>query len=151
MRADDRHGRIVLVVEDNPLDQELIERGLDARNSALYLAKVDDGEAALEYLVRAADCEVIMGRAAPSLVLLDLNLPNLDGREVLARLREDERFTTLPIVVLSTSGSEEDIRSSYTLGCNSYIQKPDDPNAFMDAIRAVRDYWLGIVSLPPAA
>ena len=137
---------VVLLIEDNQLDQELVDRAIGRDHPNLRLEKLGDGESALRYLFTAASDTSASG--VPDLVLLDLNLPNLDGREVLAHLREHDRFAALPVVVLSTSRSEADVCLSYRLGCNSYVVKPDDPDEFITTIRTLRDYWLGVVTLP---
>lgn len=123
--------REILLVEDNPDDVELTRLAFEEAQVANTLTVVRDGAEALDYLFargRYADRDP---QDLPSLVLLDLNLPKLDGREVLQAIRNDERTRSLPVVVLTTSAEPFDVEASYTLGVNSYIQKPVDFNQFV--------------------
>ncbi|MFZ5662160.1 MAG: response regulator [Pseudomonadota bacterium] len=134
--------REILLVEDNPDDVELTRLAFEEAQVANTLTVVRDGAEALDYLFargRYADRDP---QDLPSLVLLDLNLPKLDGREVLQAIRNDERTRALPVVVLTTSAEPFDVEASYTLGVNSYIQKPVDFNQFVWAVKQVGLYWL---------
>jgi CheY-like chemotaxis protein len=134
--------REILLVEDNPDDVELTRLAFEEAQVANTLTVVRDGAEALDYLFargRYADRDP---QDLPSLVLLDLNLPKLDGREVLQAIRNDERTRSLPVVVLTTSAEPFDVEASYTLGVNSYIQKPVDFNQFVWAVKQVGLYWL---------
>lgn len=132
----------ILLVEDNPDDVELTRIAFDEAKIANRLIVVSDGVEALDYLfARGAHA----GRDPddmPSIVLLDLNLPKVDGREVLQAIRADERTRTLPVVVLTTSTEPFDVEASYALGVNSYIQKPVDFEQFVWAVKQVGLYWL---------
>jgi len=132
----------ILLVEDNPDDIELTRIAFDEAKVANRLVVVRDGAEALDYLfARGAHA----GRDAadlPSIVLLDLNLPRVDGREVLQAIREDARTRSLPVVVLTTSTEPFDLESAYALGVNSYIQKPVDFERFVWAVKQVGLYWL---------
>ena len=132
----------ILLVEDNPDDVELTRIAFDEAKVANRLVVVRDGAEALDYLfARGAHAD----RAPddlPSIVLLDLNLPRVDGREVLQAIREDPRTRSLPVVVLTTSTEPFDLESAYALGVNSYIQKPVDFERFVWAVKQVGLYWL---------
>ena len=132
----------ILLVEDNPDDVELTRIAFEESNLANRLVVVGDGAEALDYLfARGAHA----GRDPddlPSIVLLDLNLPKLDGREVLQAIRANEKTRALPVVVLTTSTEPFDVDASYALGVNSYIQKPVDFERFVWAVKQVGLYWL---------
>lgn len=138
----------LLLVEDNPADVRLtVEAFRDARlMSHLHVAR--DGVEAMNFLRKEARFEAA---PTPDLILLDLNLPRMDGREVLREAKSDERLRRIPIVVITTSNSEEDIARSYDLHANSYVTKPSDYEEFAEVIRLIEGYWLDAVQLPPAA
>ena len=132
----------ILLVEDNPDDVELTRLAFDEAKIANQLAIVGDGAEALDYLFargRFADRDPA---DLPSLVLLDLNLPKIDGREVLQAIRANEATRALPVVVLTTSTEPFDVEATYALGVNSYIQKPVDFEQFVWAVKQVGLYWL---------
>jgi two-component system response regulator len=132
----------ILLVEDNPDDVELTRLAFDEAKIANQLAVVGDGAEALDYLFargRFADRDPA---DLPSLVLLDLNLPKVDGREVLQAIRANEATRALPVVVLTTSTEPFDVEATYALGVNSYIQKPVDFEQFVWAVKQVGLYWL---------
>ena len=132
----------ILLVEDNPDDVELTRLAFEEANVANDMAVVRDGAEALDYLFargRYADRDPM---ELPSIVLLDLNLPKLDGREVLQAIRAEPATRELPVVVLTTSVEPFDVEASYALGANSYIQKPVDFEQFVGAVRQVGLYWL---------
>lgn len=132
----------ILLVEDNPDDVELTRLAFDEAKIANQLAVVSDGAEALDYLFargRFADRDPA---DLPSLVLLDLNLPKVDGREVLQAIRANEATRALPVVVLTTSTEPFDVEATYALGVNSYIQKPVDFEQFVWAVKQVGLYWL---------
>lgn len=136
----------ILLVEDNPGDVRLIQRGLKNFRVLNTLHVVQDGVEALEFLR-------LEGRFAaaprPDLILLDLNLPRKDGREVLAEVKQDPNLKRIPIVVLSSSSADEDIARAYDLYANCYVTKPVDLNGFLGAVRSIEDFWLAAVKLPP--
>lgn len=136
----------ILLVEDNPDDEELTRIAFQESNLLNELVVARDGEQALDYLLDPAG----KGHPLPSLVLLDLKLPKIDGLEVLRRLRADPRSRLLPVVVLTTSKEESDLLSSYELGCNSYIRKPVVFTDFIEAVRQLGMYWLMLNEAPPA-
>ena len=129
--------RTILLVEDNPDDEELTLRALKRNRIANHVEVARDGAEALDVLFRQADEERL-----PSLVLLDLQLPKLDGLEVLRRLRADPRTAAARVVVFTTSREERDVVASYHLGANSFIRKPLDFNAFTEAVQRLGMYWL---------
>ncbi|KGO98609.1 chemotaxis protein CheY [Lysobacter defluvii IMMIB APB-9 = DSM 18482] len=132
----------ILLVEDNPDDVELTRLAFAEAKIANRLVVVGDGAEALDYLFGRGRHEGRDPADLPSLVLLDLNLPKVDGREVLQAIRGEERTRTLPVVVLTTSTEPFDVEASYALGVNSYIQKPVDFEQFVWAVKQVGLYWL---------
>lgn len=132
----------ILLVEDNPDDVELTRIAFDEAKIANRLIVVSDGVEALDYLFARGAHADRDPDDMPSIVLLDLNLPKVDGREVLQAIRADERTRTLPVVVLTTSTEPFDVEASYALGVNSYIQKPVDFEQFVWAVKQVGLYWL---------
>jgi len=137
----------ILLIEDNPADQEMTRRALTRANSNVTLEVVDDGEQALDFLLRR-DGYAEPDTPSPQLVLLDLNLPKLSGKEVIRRIREDAALKHVPLIVLSTSHADEDVLESYRLGCNSYIIKPNRFDDFVSTMALVTGYWLHGVCLP---
>jgi len=136
----------ILLVEDNPDDEALALRALKKSAIADDLVVARDGVEALDYLLE----QNRSGADLPALVLLDINLPRLNGLEVLKRLRENVVTQLLPVVMLSSSREEQDIFSSYDYGCNSYIRKPVDFRQFSDMIIQVERYWLKLNEAPNA-
>jgi CheY-like chemotaxis protein len=141
--------KVILLVEDNPDDEALAIRALKRHHIGNKIVVAHDGVEALDYLFCTgmyADRDI---GNKPSVVLLDLKLPRIDGLEVLRRVREDPRTKFLPVVVLTTSSEEGDLLNSYSLGCNSYICKPVDFVQFSEAIRQLGMYWLLMNEPPP--
>jgi CheY-like chemotaxis protein len=139
----------ILLVEDNPDDEALAIRALKRHHIGNEIIIAHDGVEALDYLFGTG---LYAGRdtnTKPSVILLDLKLPRLNGLEVLRRLRSDERTRLLPVVVLTTSSEEQDMINSYSFGCNSYIRKPVDFIQFSEAIRQLGMYWLLMNEIPP--
>jgi CheY-like chemotaxis protein len=139
---------VILLVEDDPEDQELTRRALRTSKLRNDLHVVNDGEQALDYLYRKNEFADPRKAPRPDLILLDLNMPKLDGRAVLARIKQDPDLRRIPVVVLTTSSQEEDILRSYDLGVNSYITKPVRMDGFVEAIRHLEHYWFNLVVLP---
>jgi CheY-like chemotaxis protein len=135
----------VLLVEDDPGDVLLIQEAFEFNKVHNNLNIVRDGEQALAYLRREGEYE---GAARPDLVLLDLNLPRKDGREVLEEVKSDEVLRTIPIVVLTTSEAEEDVLRSYQLHANAYVTKPVDFDRFVSIVRQIDDFFVSVVRLP---
>jgi CheY-like chemotaxis protein len=134
--------KAILLVEDNPDDVELTRIAFAEAKIANELTVVGDGAEALDYLFARGRYAERDPEDLPSIVLLDLNLPKVDGREVLQTIRADARTRSLPVVVLTTSTEPFDVQASYALGVNSYIQKPVDFNQFVWAVKQVGLYWL---------
>jgi two-component system, response regulator len=132
---------IIFLVEDNAMDEELTLRALKKNNLANPVVVARDGAEALDYLFAQGPHA---GKPAllPRVILLDLNLPKIDGLDVLRALRTDERTKLLPVVVLTSSQQEQDLVRSYSLGANSYVRKPVDFTQFVEAIRQLGMYWL---------
>jgi len=140
---------VILLAEDDRGDQELTRRALEEGKIRNDLRIVEDGEEALAYLHRRGKYKDPATSPRPDLLLLDLNLPRVDGREVLERVRADSKLRRMAVVVLTTSRQEEDILRSYELGCNSFITKPVGMEQFIRVIHALEEYWFQIVVLPP--
>ena len=136
----------MLLVEDNPDDVELTRRALLESKITNQLVVVQDGVEALTYLQEAA--LGLNGRRLPTVILLDLKLPRMDGLELLQQIRSNEKLKRLPVVVLTSSKEQEDIMRSYDLGANSYIRKPVDFEQFNEAVRQLGLYWL-LLNEPP--
>ena len=135
----------ILLVEDNPGDVRLTQEALSEAKVRNNLAVAKDGVEALSYLRREPPFEEA---SRPDLILLDLNLPRKDGREVLAEIKADANLRRLPVVVLTTSSAEKDVLESYNLYANCYITKPVDLDQFVRIVSSIEDFWLTIVKLP---
>jgi CheY-like chemotaxis protein len=140
---------VILLAEDDPGDQELTRRALEEGRMRSELHIVKDGEEALDYLLHRGTYVNPATAPRPDLLLLDLNMPKIDGRQVLQRIRADERLRRLAVVVLSTSQDAEDILCTYDLGANSYITKPMELRKFMQVIQVLETYWFETVVLSP--
>ena len=136
----------ILLVEDNLGDLRLTQEALKDAKVANTLHVVEDGVLALDFLHRRPP---FAEAPRPDLILLDLNLPRKNGREVLAEIKSDERFRAIPVVILTTSQAEEDVLRAYDLHANCYITKPVDFTQFTTIVRTIEDFWLTIVTLPP--
>jgi CheY-like chemotaxis protein len=136
----------ILLVEDNPADVELTREALEHAKLRNRLHVALDGLAALAFLRRQGP---YAAAPRPDLILLDLNLPRKDGREVLAEIKADPNLKVIPVVILTTSQAEEDILKSYALNANCYVTKPVDFAAFMKVVQAIDDFWFSVVVLPP--
>ncbi|PMS36658.1 response regulator receiver domain-containing protein [Trinickia symbiotica] len=135
----------ILLVEDSPTDVMMTREALEDYKVRNPLHVVEDGVAAMEYLRREGKHR---DAPRPGLVMLDLNLPRKSGREVLEELKADPDLRSIPVVVLSTSKSEEDVAKSYGLHANCYITKPVDFSSFVEVVRSINDFWFGVVTLP---
>lgn len=140
--------RAILLVEDNPDDEELTTLALRESGIVNQIAVARDGEEALDWLFGRGRHAGRDPAELPQVVLLDLKLPKIDGLEVLAAIRADERTRTLPVVVLTSSREDRDLVESYRLGCNSYVRKPVDFQQFLDAARQLGLYWLVLNEVP---
>lgn len=136
----------ILLIEDGPGDIRLTQEALKEGKVLNRLHVATDGETAMSFLLRK-------GRYAhaprPDLILLDLNLPKKDGREVLAEIKNTPALRRIPVVVLTTSNAEQDVLQAYELNCNCYITKPVDLQQFLTVIESIQDFWLTVVTLPP--
>ena len=137
----------ILMVEDNPGDVRLTREALKGGKVWNQLHVVEDGVAALDFLNRRPPHE---DAPRPDLILLDLNLPKKDGREVLAAIKSDESLKPIPVVILTTSQAEEDVIRAYALNANCYVTKPVDFLQFTRIVQAIESFWLTVVTLPPA-
>jgi two-component system response regulator len=142
--------RYILLVEDNPDDEELTLLSLRKNNLAHEIIVVRDGVEAIEYLFGNGQYAGRDVSRVPTVILLDLKLPKLDGLGVLKRLRADERTRTLPVVVLTSSSQDADVIASYNLGANSYVRKPVEFGAFVEAVSSLGLYWVLLNRPPPA-
>jgi CheY-like chemotaxis protein len=141
--------KTILLVEDNPSDEKLTIMAFKKSGIVNEISVVHDGVEALDYLFATGDYSARKDLPLPSVVLLDLMLPRLDGMDVLRRLRADERTKHLPVVVLTSSKEDEDIVRSYALGANAYVRKPVDFIQFADAVRTLGLFWLLWNEAPP--
>jgi two-component system, chemotaxis family, response regulator Rcp1 len=136
----------ILLVEDSPSDTELTLEALKDFKVRNHVSIVEDGVLALQFLRREGQ---YAEAPRPDLIMLDLNLPRKDGREVLSEIKADNQFKTIPVVVLTTSRADQDILRAYELNANCYITKPVDFDQFLEVVRCIETFWLYIVALPP--
>ena len=135
----------ILLVEDSPGDARLAREGLKQCKTHNTLNVVDDGVKAMAFLNRQGE---YAAAPRPDLILLDLNLPRKDGRQVLREIKEDARFKAIPVVILTTSKADEDINKTYSLHANCYVTKPLELKQFLDVMRSIEDFWFTTVRLP---
>ncbi|HKN74407.1 MAG TPA: response regulator [Candidatus Acidoferrum sp.] len=138
----------VLLVEDSPGDVRLTQEAFHEVNQLVYLHVVNDGVEAMAFLKREGK---LRHAPRPDMILLDLNLPRLDGRQVLARIKEDENLKTIPTVILTTSEDQMDILKSYELLANCYLTKPVELDQFEKLVKSINEFWLTMVKLPRQA
>lgn len=138
----------ILLVDDNPADVRLAKEAMKDAKVWNRICEAYDGDQAMAFLNKQGDYREA---PTPDLVILDLNMPRKDGREVLAEMRADKRFTHIPVVILTTSAAEEDVMKSYGLHANCYVVKPFDLDSFIDVVKAIEEFWLCMVMLPRAA
>ncbi len=135
----------ILLVEDNPGDVRLTQEAFKEGKMINNLSVVGDGVKAMGFLRKEGK---YANSPEPNLILLDLNMPRMDGREVLAEIKKDENLRHIPVIVLTTSEAEQDIFKSYDLHANCYITKPVDLDQFNNVVKSINDFWLGVVKLP---
>jgi chemotaxis family two-component system response regulator Rcp1 len=135
----------ILMVEDDPADVRLTREALKNKKVHTTMSTVEDGLEAMAYLRREG---AYAGMPRPDLILLDLNMPRMDGREVLVELKKDPGLRRIPVIVLTTSEGEEDILSAYEMNANCYITKPVDWKQFIRVVELIEDFWLTVVKLP---
>jgi len=136
----------ILLVEDNPADARLALEAFRECRRAHHLRVVEDGAAALAYLRHEGE---YAAAPRPDLVLLDLNLPRIDGHTVLREIKSDPRLCTIPVVVLTTSTSEQDVRAAYEAHANGYVAKPVDFERFGEIVASIESFWMNAATLPP--
>ena len=136
----------ILLVEDNEGDILLATEALRAGKIANEISVVKDGQDAIDFLQRTNGYESAI---IPDLILLDINLPKIDGKEVLSVIKQDEKLRVIPVVVLTTSSAQEDILDAYYNHANCYITKPVDLDKFLDIVHKIENFWLSVVRLPP--
>ena len=136
----------ILLVEDSPSDAAFAVEAFRDTTLPNHLTLVDDGVEAIAFLRRQGN---FADAIRPDLILLDLNLPRKDGREVLAEIKSDQELKTIPVLILTTSQAENDVLNAYKLNANGYIQKPVDFTRFLDIIRAIEAFWFRAATLPP--
>lgn len=141
------HAVDVLLIEDNPGDVRLTREALKEGRIAINLSVANDGLEAMKILRQEGD---YANRPLPDLVLLDLNMPKMDGREVLRLIKSDDNLKRIPVVVLTTSAAEKDILQAYGLHANCYITKPVELDQFMAIVKSIEGFWLTVVKLPKA-
>ena len=138
----------ILLVEDSPEDYEATVRAFQRAGLKNTIIRCEDGDSALDYLHRRGRYADPEASPRPGVILLDLNLPGTDGREVLQEVKKDEQLCRIPVIVLTTSMDERDVEACYQAGANSYIQKPVDMDGFIRAIERLNGYWFEVVVLP---
>ncbi len=138
----------ILLVEDNLHDIEIAQRAFSKSAAAVKLVVVRYGQDALDYLNHRGKFHPPDTSPRPALILLDLNLPRMNGFEVLKKIKQDEHLKSIPVIILTVSDRNEDIVPSYALGANTYIQKPVDFKNFIQIVKTIEGYWIGIASLP---
>jgi CheY-like chemotaxis protein len=141
----------ILLVEDTPEDAEATLRAFKKAGMANPIYHCRDGDEALDFLRHRGRYKDAAQAPRPGMILLDLNMPGTDGREVLSEIKADESLRQIPVIVLTTSADERDIQTCYRDGANSYIQKPVDMKGFVESIQRLVDYWYHIVLLPKGA
>jgi two-component system, chemotaxis family, response regulator Rcp1 len=146
MNTDQGRAIEILLVEDSPSDTDLTVEALKDFKVRNHVNIVEDGVLAMQFLRRQGP---FAEAPRPDLIMLDLNLPRKDGREVLADIKADDNLKTIPIVVLTTSRADQDILRAYQLNANCYINKPVDFNQFLEVVRSIEAFWLFVVTLPP--
>ena len=144
----ERQHQTVLVIEDSPEDFEATRRALVKSRMHNGIRHCQNGDEALDYLFRRNQFADPETSPRPGIILLDLNMPGTDGREVLAEIKQDDDLRKIPVIVLTTSTDERDIEACYAAGANSYVQKPVGLEGFMQAIQRLHDYWFEIVVYP---
>ena len=149
MSPDNRAAITILMADDDPEDRMLAEDALREARLENEIHFAYDGEDLLDYLGRQGRHETLQGQPLPGLILLDLNMPRMDGREALAAIKSNPKWQHIPVVVLTTSSAETDIMRSYHLGGNSFITKPVTFDGLVHVMRSLGDYWFHVVALPP--
>ena len=134
--------------DDDPDDQLLVSDALEEARLGNDIDFTNNGKELMQYLNREGQFSHLVDQPLPGLILLDLNMPVMDGREVLSKIKQHEKFRSIPIIVLTTSKAEADIARTYDMGVNSFIMKPVSFDSLVDMVKSVTDYWFHLVSLP---
>ncbi len=145
MREQNRQPRVVLLVEDSPGDVRLTREAFKGAAVQIRLCVAEDGAEAMDFLLRLGKH---VDAPRPDVILLDLNLPKKDGREVLKEIKESPALKTIPVVILTTSASDADVLRSYLLHANCFITKPVDLEGFLTVVKSIDSFWLSVVKLP---
>jgi len=143
-----QHPAKILLVEDNNHDIEIAQRAFSQGTTSCELIVVRDGEEALDYLQHRGKYHPVSLSPRPELILLDLNLPKIDGLTVLKKIKADEALRSIPVIILTVSQLSEDILPSYQFGANTYIQKPIEFKSFLRTVKVIQDYWIRTATLP---
>lgn len=144
----DKQSLIILIADDDPDDRLMIKEALSEKRPNNPLHFVEDGEELMDYLFHRGKYASPGNQPLPGLILLDLNMPKKDGREALREIKADPVLRRIPVVILTTSKMEEDIRRTYLMGVNSFVTKPVSFDALVDMMQTITKYWLDIVELP---
>ncbi len=144
-------GKVILLVDDDPDDLHMTRRALEKNGFSHDVYSVGDGEELLDFLRHTGKYAPPELSPTPALILLDLNMPKMDGREALAEIKADKELHRIPVVIMTTSAAEQDILRAYELGTNSFISKPITLTELVEVTRVLGQYWFEIVKLPPAA
>ncbi len=148
LQPNDSRPAIILLVEDNVADQRLTERALEENKIRNKLFIVEDGQEAMEYLRNEGKYADLESNPRPDLLLLDIKMPRMDGKQVLREIKNDPELKQIPVVILTTSDHEQDVIDSYNLGVNAYITKPVDYEQFVNTIKSLENFWFDVVVLP---
>ena len=148
MSSETRSAAVILMAEDDDDDFMLVEKAFKKARLDVLLHRVTDGESLLDYLTNRGNYKNVTRFPSPDIILLDLNMPRKDGREALRELKSEEQFQKIPVLVFTTSESDDDIGRSYGLGGNSFIRKPVTFEELVEIVKIIHAYWFGIVSLP---
>lgn len=140
---------VLLLVEDSPVQQALTRRALEDSGVDAVMHVVDDGVAALEYLRHQGEFSKQDAHPRPDIILLDLNMPRMDGHELLEKFKQDSDLASIPVTVLTTSSADEDATASYARGANAFVTKPAEYADFVKLFEALGQFWLNFVKLPP--
>jgi len=139
---------VILIADDDDNDVFLTKKAFQKSDIPIIFKRVTNGEELMNYLVRKGEYEKLESSPRPSIILLDLNMPKMDGKEVLVEIKQHPDFKKIPVIVLSTSKAEEDINRTYFLGANSYIVKPTDFKKLVNIVQSLSEYWLKTIELP---
>lgn len=138
----------IVIADDDSEDREMIRKVFEKKHLGNPVVEVEDGEDLMDYLHRRHTYAHLQSESLPGLILLDLNMPRIDGRDALKEIKADPKLSRIPVVILTTSNSEEDVMCSYKAGANGYVVKPVTFEGFVDALGVIQRYWIEIVEVP---